>query len=238
MAYQWPLRDFLEYGALPSAVPSARLHARQIAWEWGLSALGENVELLVSELMTNGIAAARAIEPISPVRLWLLADTTRILILVWDASPYPPTPAHADEYAESGRGLLLVQALSQRWGSYPTPQMGGKAVWALCCANTSHANTERHRGARRFGAWAARRFRTLPLMPTGQQAALDPYMALVVGYRKSGLSLNHIIAARWTADTASGQTTPTGDPVRAMGLGGAPGARTQNPRIKSPLLYH
>ncbi len=32
-----------------------------------------------------------------------------------------------------------------------------------------------------------------PLMPTSQQAALDPYMALVVGYRKSGLSLNHII---------------------------------------------
>src|ERR1700735_5386910 len=50
MAYQWPLRDFLEYGALPSAVPSARLHARQIAWEWGLPALSENVGLLVSEL--------------------------------------------------------------------------------------------------------------------------------------------------------------------------------------------
>jgi DNA repair photolyase len=30
-------------------------------------------------------------------------------------------------------------------------------------------------------------------MPPGQQAALDPYMALIVGYRKSGLSLNHII---------------------------------------------
>src|SRR6266536_394011 len=105
MAYRWPLRDFLEYGALPSAVPSAGLHARQIAWEWGLSAHGENVELLVSELMTNGIAAARAIEPISPVRLWLLADTTRILILVWDANPHPPVPAQADEYAERGRGL-------------------------------------------------------------------------------------------------------------------------------------
>ena len=35
--------------------------------------------------------------------------------------------------------------------------------------------------------------RTLPLMPAGQQAALDPYMASIVGYRKSGLSLNHII---------------------------------------------
>jgi anti-sigma regulatory factor (Ser/Thr protein kinase) len=147
MAYQWPLRDFLEYGALPSAVPSARLHARQIAWEWGLSALGENVELMVSELMTNGIAAARAIEPISPVRLWLLADTIRILILVWDANPHPPAPVQADEYAESGRGLLLVQALSQRWGSYPTPQMGGKVVWALCRANTGHANPEGNRGA-------------------------------------------------------------------------------------------
>jgi len=147
MACQWPLRDFLEYGALPSAVPSARLHARQIVWEWGLSALSENVELLVSELMTNGIAAAHETEPISPVRLWLLADTTRILILVWDASPHPPAPGQADEYVESGRGLLLVQALSQRWGSYPTPQMGGKVVWALCRANISHARPEGNRGA-------------------------------------------------------------------------------------------
>jgi DNA repair photolyase len=35
--------------------------------------------------------------------------------------------------------------------------------------------------------------RTLRLMPAGQQAGLDPYMAQIVTYRKSGLSLNHII---------------------------------------------
>jgi hypothetical protein len=35
--------------------------------------------------------------------------------------------------------------------------------------------------------------RLLPVMPADQQAGLDPYMALIVGYRKSGLSLNHII---------------------------------------------
>ena len=35
--------------------------------------------------------------------------------------------------------------------------------------------------------------RILQLMPAAQQAALDPYMAQVVGYRKSGLSLNHVI---------------------------------------------
>jgi DNA repair photolyase len=35
--------------------------------------------------------------------------------------------------------------------------------------------------------------RALPIMPASQLAGLDPYMALIVGYRKSGLSLNHII---------------------------------------------
>ena len=35
--------------------------------------------------------------------------------------------------------------------------------------------------------------RTLQLMPADRQAGLDPYMAQIVGYRKSGLSLNHII---------------------------------------------
>src|SRR6266536_411255 len=35
MADHWPLQTFLELGALPGAVPCARLHARQLLWEWG-----------------------------------------------------------------------------------------------------------------------------------------------------------------------------------------------------------
>jgi hypothetical protein len=35
--------------------------------------------------------------------------------------------------------------------------------------------------------------RTLPVLSDDAKAKLDPYMALIVGYRKSGLSLNHII---------------------------------------------
>jgi hypothetical protein len=31
----WPLRSHLELGALPSAVPCARLHAKHVLWEWG-----------------------------------------------------------------------------------------------------------------------------------------------------------------------------------------------------------
>jgi anti-sigma regulatory factor (Ser/Thr protein kinase) len=132
---KWPVRDFLELGALPGAVPSARLHARQIVWEWALTTLTEPVEQVVSELITNSVAAARAMPQIESVRLWLLSDMRKIVVLVWDANPQPPALIEAGDDAESGRGLFLVQAFSERWGSYPTPQMGGKVVWALCSSN-------------------------------------------------------------------------------------------------------
>jgi hypothetical protein len=34
-AASWPLRSHLELGALSSAVPCARLHAKHVLWEWG-----------------------------------------------------------------------------------------------------------------------------------------------------------------------------------------------------------
>src|ERR1039457_7609061 len=105
MDSEWPLRDFIELGALPGAVPCARLHARQLLWEWGLTRLSESTELLVSELVTNAMHASRAMERITPVRLWLLTDKTRIKILVWDASPQPPARMSISGDAESGRGL-------------------------------------------------------------------------------------------------------------------------------------
>ena len=136
MAAEWPVQDFLELGALPGAVPSARLHTRQLLWEWALTPLSAQAEQVVSDsLTTDAVAAARATPQIPPVRLWLLADKTRVLILVWDASPQPPALTQADEYAESGRGLFLVAMFSDRWGTYPTPLTGGKVVWALCGMN-------------------------------------------------------------------------------------------------------
>jgi len=47
---RWPSRSQLELGALASAVPCARLHARQVLWEWGVGEQAETAELLVSEL--------------------------------------------------------------------------------------------------------------------------------------------------------------------------------------------
>jgi anti-sigma regulatory factor (Ser/Thr protein kinase) len=132
MASSWPLRDFIEFGALPGAVPCARYHTRLVLREWRLTELADSAELLVSELMTNAITANQATSIGSPVRLWLLADHARLLILVQDDSPHSPARTTPSTDAERGRGLLLVDAISNRWDWYiPQPPGTGKVTWAL-----------------------------------------------------------------------------------------------------------
>lgn len=136
MPGDWPLRSHLELGALPGAVPCARLHTRQVLWEWSLDALADNAELVVSELFTNAVAASRGLPNCPPVRLWLLSDRQQLLILVGDASPQPPTRIDAAETAETGRGLLLVETLATQWGSYAAAGSAGKVTWALLTTQT------------------------------------------------------------------------------------------------------
>lgn len=126
----WPLQDLLELGALASAVPCARLHARQVLSEWGLASLGESAGLIVTELITNAVKASAALTQVFPVRLWLASDLTRVLIVVWDASPQPPARVDASSEAEHGRGLMLVGAVSDEWGWYCRDDTCGKFVWA------------------------------------------------------------------------------------------------------------
>jgi anti-sigma regulatory factor (Ser/Thr protein kinase) len=131
---RFPRRSSLLLGALPSAVPCARLHARQVLWEWGFSEVAEIAELLLSELVTNAVQAARATANDLPVNIRLSANRDRLLIEVWDGNVQPPVP-RVLEYdfpaldAESGRGLFLVETLSERWGWYPTRNPGGKVTW-------------------------------------------------------------------------------------------------------------
>ena len=50
---------------------------------------------------------------------------------VWDENFRPPEPNQAGLDDESGRGLMLVEALTERWG-WDLPANGsGKIVWAL-----------------------------------------------------------------------------------------------------------
>lgn len=128
---RWPLQDFLELGAFVSAVPCARLHARQVLWEWGIGNLGDSAELLVTELVANAVRASREMTRVSAVRLWLLSDSAQILILVWDASLRPPALMDVTDEAEHGRGLMLVEAVSERWGWCSLEDGDGKFVWAI-----------------------------------------------------------------------------------------------------------
>jgi len=137
----WPLRTYLELGALPGAVPCARLHARQVLWEWGLAVLAATVELILSELLTNAVQASEGLigsrhfgrwtPGLPPVRLWLLSDRRRVVIRVWDSNHQAPKLQDAELDAEDGSGLLLVESLSSDWGSYLSENSGGKVVWAL-----------------------------------------------------------------------------------------------------------
>jgi anti-sigma regulatory factor (Ser/Thr protein kinase) len=130
MRDEWPLRSYLELGILPGAVPCARLHAKQVLWEWGLSELSDSVELLVSELVTNAVRVSQSMAHASSVRLWLRSDMRRVLMLVWDRNPRPPVRIDATDDAEGGRGLLLVEAISDQWNWYQPNGWEGKIVWA------------------------------------------------------------------------------------------------------------
>jgi anti-sigma regulatory factor (Ser/Thr protein kinase) len=137
----WPLRSHLELGALPSAVPCARLHAKHVLWEWGLESFSDSVGLVVSELTTNAVAASAGLtgsrysgrwQPgLPPVRLSLYSDKERVLLEVWDGDDRMPVAQGIDLEAESGRGLLLVESLCSGWGAYIPEGASGKVVWAV-----------------------------------------------------------------------------------------------------------
>lgn len=117
---------YLELGALPTAPGCARGHVRMVLLEWGLSDLSDTAELIVSEIMTNAVRASAATG--DPVRLRVICDQTSIIICVWDSSHSMPAPQDPSPDQESGRGLLLVQALASEWGTYR--ESVGKVVWA------------------------------------------------------------------------------------------------------------
>jgi anti-sigma regulatory factor (Ser/Thr protein kinase) len=127
---RWPLASSLEFGALATSVPCARLHTAAVLREWGIGELADDAELIVSELVTNALKASQSLQEIRPFALCLRSDYKRLVIEVWDHSPREPRPAPADGKTEGGRGLLVVEALSTRWG-YQRTGCSVKVVWAV-----------------------------------------------------------------------------------------------------------
>lgn len=124
-------RCYLEAEAHPGAVPAARHAARQALAEWCLDHISDDTEVVLSELLTNAIRATQAAAPPGQfVAVYLALDLDRLFILVWDCcQELPVRGGPAGGEAEDGRGLEIVSALAERWGTC-TPDEGGKVVWA------------------------------------------------------------------------------------------------------------
>jgi anti-sigma regulatory factor (Ser/Thr protein kinase) len=130
----WPLSNCVAYGPLLDSVPTARTRTKVILQEWGptLAELIDDTLLVVSELVGNAVTASCAMTEKPPVRLWLLSDWSRVLVLVGDESPRLPLRLTPSLHTEHGRGLMTVEGISSSWGWYPTTSNRlTKIVWAL-----------------------------------------------------------------------------------------------------------
>jgi anti-sigma regulatory factor (Ser/Thr protein kinase) len=128
----WPFISNLELRAVSACLPTARRHAREATLRWGLTTMTDDVELVVSELVTNAVEASLRMWQVLggsplPVRLWLASDLDAVLVQVWDSSPEMPLRRAPTVNDERGRGLLLVGHLRRAWGTYRKGV--GKVVW-------------------------------------------------------------------------------------------------------------
>jgi anti-sigma regulatory factor (Ser/Thr protein kinase) len=109
--------------ALPEAIVAARRFVRAALRSWGEDDLVDDGELIVSELATNAV-----IHGGSPFRASVERSPHVVRITVEDAGPGFPHSHRAADDAPGGRGVAIVDALSQRWGCDRVD--GGKVLWA------------------------------------------------------------------------------------------------------------
>jgi anti-sigma regulatory factor (Ser/Thr protein kinase) len=110
------------FPASPASPRAARRFVRAVLPAAPDAEFTDTVLLLVTELVTNAIVHAR-----SPVRVSVAVDDSRLRVAVYDYAPQPPIRRPPSEEALNGRGLLLVERLSDRWGFDAGPS--GKSVW-------------------------------------------------------------------------------------------------------------
>ncbi len=130
---------FLTLAATPTAVGHSRQLVRLALNRWGLAALTEDAELVVSELVTNAVQATGVTDPrrhglisagSATIQVRVLMYQAGIVIEVWDRDPGRAgygQEAASDE--EGGRGLMIVTALCKQWDYFGAAR-GGKVVWA------------------------------------------------------------------------------------------------------------
>lgn len=109
----------------PEALSEARHMIRAAVTAWGARDRSDEIELVADELITNALMHT---EGSAVVTLRALTGSDRRLrVEVEDASSALPRRREAGESGVSGRGLLLVDLLTDVWGV--EARGGGKCVW-------------------------------------------------------------------------------------------------------------
>jgi anti-sigma regulatory factor (Ser/Thr protein kinase) len=125
-------------GADARSVRAARDFTLATLLRWGAAQRGEDVAIVVSELLTNALRHAlpdpRQTPARSQIRLGLLQPGPCVLCAVADPSRRLPVLKEPGDLAETGRGLHVIGALADAWG-YTTPGDAGKVVWAMFSAD-------------------------------------------------------------------------------------------------------
>lgn len=119
---RWTYR--VDLAAEPASVQQARLFVSGLLHAHGLAGIADDVELVVSELATNVVTHAG-----TPFVVTLQREGSRVLLTVQDGTSERPVLVKAAATETRGRGLAIVDALSQDWGSDERPTRA-KSVWA------------------------------------------------------------------------------------------------------------
>lgn len=106
---------------------AARTFAAETLAGWDLPTdCVEAAQLVVSELVTNAVRHAPG-SPAVTLQLTLTDDCIRVLVS--DQGPGDPERIRSDPGSDvRGRGIWIVDAFTERWGTEPDDG-GGKTVW-------------------------------------------------------------------------------------------------------------
>jgi anti-sigma regulatory factor (Ser/Thr protein kinase) len=118
----------------PAAAAEARRRVRAAIQSWQVPVDQDTAILLTSELVTNAVRHEAA----QAVMLVVTCARGQLRVDVHDTSPSWPAVADVPADAETGRGLLLVETLSDEWGFYRTP--AGKAVYFMLAFQADQAD--------------------------------------------------------------------------------------------------
>jgi anti-sigma regulatory factor (Ser/Thr protein kinase) len=123
--------DEQRFAGEPRAVAEARAFAVAAITRWGLKERTDDLRLCVSELASNAVVHSGS--PASDFTLRVIASPHRLRVEVSDDGDGRPVRRQSMYEDTSGRGLLLVDALTDAWGI--DDRAVGKIVWAEFVVN-------------------------------------------------------------------------------------------------------